>query len=192
MSVTTLSVINAMLAATGTSPVTVQDTQHPAYIKALNKLTSVSVEVQGMGWWYNTATRTLVPDVTGVIILPANTLSADPVDRKLNYVVRKNRVYDLNGGTNIIGVPVELRIIEAVDIIDAPPTAQTYIRATAVHSFYVDQGGTEPKLSEYRSAAAKALVYMKAENLRAQDVNAFDSPSFQAFRRHPGGNRLPT
>ena len=188
---TKLDIINAMLASTGTAPLTSNDTQHPFFIKASNKLAIINTEIQSKGWWFNRAIRTLNPDVSGHIVLPSNTLSADPVDRSKQYVIRGNKLYDLPNATNFIGAPVKVWFVDLVEIADLPPSAAEYLKAAAVASFYLDEDGNALKVNEYNRAVAAAFVGFKGENLKNADVNWFDGVSYAQQARGAGRRRLP-
>lgn len=188
---TTLDIINNMLAATGTAPVASSSTQHPSYLKADAALRIVNTDIQGRGHWFNTAKRTLRPAVNGEVVLPSNTLSVDPVDTSVEYVMRDGKLYDQANATYNIGKEVEVHHVTLVRVEDLPTTAQQLIRCTAVHDYYLDADGGEPKLSSYGRAVAIAEARFKVESLKHADVNVFDSPSFTAFRRPNRRRRLP-
>lgn len=188
---TELEIINEMLVSTGTAPLTTNDTQHPFYVKADQKLASINRRVQSKGWWFNRSRRTLNPDVNGRVIIPNNTLHADPADRTDHLAVRGTRLYDLNGNTDVLSRPVEVIFVELVPVIDLPPTAGEYLTARAVYEFYRDNDGIQPKLGDYRAQRDEAWIAMKAEHLRNADVNYFDGASFAQMQRGYRGNRLP-
>lgn len=188
---TELEIINAMLASTGTAPLTTNDTQHPFYVKANNKLALVNREVQSKGWWFNRAKRTLNPNLQGEIILPSNTLHADPVDRSDGLVIRGTKLYDMENATAVLNRSVKIVFVELVPLFDLPPAAGEYIKARAVYEFYRDEDGVMPKLGEYKQARDSAWVRIKAEHLRNADVNYFDGASFAQMQRGVRARRLP-
>ena len=188
---TELEIINAMLAATGTAPLTTNDTTHPFYIKASNKLALVNREIQGKGWWFNRTKRTLVQDVNGEIILPNNTLHCDPYNRHDKLVMRGTKLYDLENATYTVNRDVEVIFVDLVTVANLPPVAGEYLKARAVYEFYRDEDGNQPKLGEYKSARNEAWVEFKAEHLRNADVNFFDGASFAQMQRGVRARRLP-
>jgi len=188
---TELEIINAMLASTGTAPLTTNDTQHPFYVKAGYKLSIVNHAIQSKGWWFNKTTRTLNPDANGEIVLPSNTMHADPVDRRDRLTIRGTRLYDLKNATYSLNRSVELVFVDLVPIIDLPPTAGEYLTSRAVYEFYRDEDGNQPKLGEYKQARDNAWVEFKAEHLRNADVNYFDGASFAQMQRGVRTRRLP-
>lgn len=188
---TELEIINAMLASTGTAPLTTNDTQHPFYVKANNKLSAVNRKVQSKGWWFNRGKRTLNPDVNGRVILPSNTLHADPVDTDDHVVIRGTTLYDIENATDILSRSIDIVFVDLVPIIQLPPAAGEYIEARAVYEFYRDEDGVMPKLGEYKSERDAAWVRMKNEHLKNADVNFFKGASFAQMQRGYRGNRLP-
>lgn len=187
---TELEIVNDMLAATGTAAVSSAHTAHPAYRKAHNKLTKESRVFQGRGWWFNRTVRTLTPNVAGEVVLPSDTLHADPVDPALNYVVRDGKLYDIRNGTKVIGAPVAVEIIEEVPIGDMPPTAQAYLQALAVYMFYLDENGGEPKLTSYLRIVMDTRAAIMRDDLQNKDVNFFKGASYQTFARPQAMRRL--
>ena len=188
---TTLDIINAMLASTGTRPLTSNDTRHPAYTKALNKLEHTSREVQKRGWWFNASRRVMRPNTSGEVILPGRTLHADPVDRTSGIVIRGRKLYDLPNATYNIGTEIAVRYVELLPIEELPAPAADYIKSRAVYDYFLDEDGAAGKLGEYKAARDMAWVEFKDEHLKNADINYFDGTSAQALRRRGGPVRLP-
>lgn len=188
---TKLDIINDMLASTGTAPLTANDTSHPLYIKADNKLTKLNIEFQSKGWWFNRATRTLAQNVSGEVVLPSTTLHADPVDRTSRFVRRGTKLYDPENATYVLDTDVEVKFVELLDVTNLPPSAQAYLNALAVHRFYLDEDGGRLKLAEYKEARSEAWVALKAEELRNADVNFFNGHSAAQMSRGTYSSRLP-
>jgi len=188
---TKLDIINQMLAATGTAPLTTNDTTHPFYIKAESKLNIVTRTVQAQGWWFNRAKRTLNPDIAGEVILPSTTLSVDPVDTSSTFTQRGGKLYDPEDATFIIGVAVKVILIDEVEISDLPYEAADYIRGRAVYEFFRDEDGGGTKLRDYRDERDTAWIALKGANLRFSDLNVFNGTSFMQMQRGYRGHGLP-
>lgn len=188
---TTLDIINQMLASTGTAPLTTNDTYHPAYKKAMNKLQTVSTSVQSMGWWFNASVRTLRQNVSGEVILPNNTLHADPTDDTSVLVRRGKKLYNPVTATYVIGADTKVNFIEQWEIDELPPVASEYIRARAVYEYYRDEDGVQPKLSEYKEERNTAWVQMKDEHLKNKDLSWFTGMGHKQLRRGYRMSRLP-
>lgn len=172
---TKLDIVNDMLAATGTLPVTAANTRHPMYVKASTKLDLLEGDVLKMGLWFNTAYRTLEPDSAGQVYLPSDLVSFDVINSNLRLVRRGNRVYDLNKANFDIGEAIKCKLITEVDITDLPRSAYDYLRSKAVYEFYVNEEGTEPRLTNYRNQRNEAWTLLWREHISGADVNHFDN-----------------
>jgi hypothetical protein len=188
---TELKIINAMLASKGIAPLTSNDTRHPSYTTAAGALETTNSSIQSLGWWYNKTILTLAPNTAGEIVLPSNTLHADPTDRSHKLSIRGGRLYDRAGRTYAIGQAVKVAYVELIPVSDLPPTAWEYLRARAVYEFYLDGDGSNPKLGEYLRKRNEAYVAVRGEDLRNKDINYFDGGSFEQLHRGYRGNRLP-
>lgn len=165
--ITELTTINEMLSAVGLGTVTESNTQHPSYKKALTKLQKISNEVQLKGYWFNQSTVTLTADVDGSVMLPQYTLHFDPINEIDKSLIQRGfKVYDKENRTETIARSVEAIIVEELPFELLPQSVKAYVAATAVHAFYLDQGGQEPKLSTYEKARLAAWVNFKAEVLK--------------------------
>lgn len=189
---TELNIINEMLAATGTTPVSASDTRHPSYVKASNKLAVVSAAVQNLGYWFNTTYPTLALGENGEITVPSGTLSVDATDRKINVSKRGTRLYNLSTRNFVFTKAVEVKLIQELDFVDMPDTVKQYMRDKARFEFYLDEDGTEPKLSNYRSAVNLSWGMLYREHLRNRDTNYFDGPNAaNSMARGRSRSRLP-
>ncbi len=187
-----LDVINAMLGSIGMTALTSSDTGHPRYIQALAKLTEIHREFQSEGWWFNQQIVTLTSTASEVAF-GSDVLHCDPTDTTKLYVMRELKLYDLTLATFTITEDVECNIIYELPFAELPPLAKIYMKAKARFDFYVDQDGSEPKLTKYEEAAARAWVRFKQEHLKNKDLNFFFGGHGVWFRQayHPGNvNRV--
>lgn len=186
-----LDIINSMLAATGTLPVTADNTSHPAYVKASAKLADVQVNVGKLKMWYNTSVRKMNPNAEGEIILPSGTVNADPVNRHLNYVKRGMRLFNMDSHSYNIPAAVDLLLTQNLPLEYIPDSALIYIRAKARYEYYLDEDGSEPKLTKYEREVGMAWIELYREHLSNKDTNHFDGPNAgRSLRRNPSRNRL--
>lgn len=189
MAITELSVINAMLGSLGMTALTANDTSHPRYIQANAKLTEVDGELQNMGWWFNKVVQTLQANAEGEIPFSSNAVHVDPTDRALNYVMRNLKLYDLKNATFIIGIgsSVECNVVYQLPYDELPPVMQVHLKDRARYDFYLDQDGSDPKLTKYAELAAQSWVKLKQEHNRNADLNFFEGSHGVWFRTafHP-------
>lgn len=184
MLTTELDAINLMLASVGLAPVASETTQHPSYRKAKLKLDQVNRDIQTKGAWYNRSHTILSPTTDGQIYVPQYAVYVNPVDRNEKLTIRGMRLYNTNTRSYNIGRKVEVKLIEVLPFSELPEPAKNFISCTAVHRFYVDQGGSEPKISEYRNERQLAWVEYKKEELRNAEVQV------KTFRRIAPGTTL--
>ena len=173
---TKLEIINEMLSSTGARPLMAESNRHPLYMKAERKLVRVVQTVLAMCLWFNTEVREVNPMSNGEIQVAVNCIKADPTDRAWNLTLRGNRMYCLNKGTYKVGRPVRLNMSFNLEWEEIPTICQDYIRARAVYEFYLDEGGADPKLSNYRAERNEAWAIMYREHIRNRKVNVNDNP----------------
>lgn len=178
---TELDVINEALASTGLAPVGSMDSKHPAFLKAKGVLDRVTARVQNKAYWFNSAVRVLTPGDTGEIVVPSMAATVDVLDSRI-IVTRGTRLYNIRDRTYVIGEPVTCRIIERLVFNDTPYLAREFIAARTVFEYYMDEDGSEPKLSNYRNAAAVAYALLDAECIRHNEYNIFDGEHMQSIK----------
>jgi hypothetical protein len=188
---TRIRLINAMLATTGTAALSASDSRHPSYIKANNILEDVLEEFSTMSLWFNTSITTLLPNTDGRVLVPANTLTCDPVDGQNNYAIRGQYLFDTDNNTSIINKEVQCILVTQLDLSDLPPTAYQFIRAKARYEYFLDADGGQRKLDNYRALAEAKEYALINMNIKMQDTNWFSSPAYTAFinRRTGKGGR---
>lgn len=179
-----LSMTNAMLTAAGITPVASIASTHPTFLEAREVLRKENIRMQSPGLWFNTAERELQPNSLGEIVLPGDTLHADAVDSQWrSLIINSGRMFNLDTSSFNIGVSVKLTLISLRSIDALPREAALALEETAIFRFYVQKGGVEPRLSQYRKNHSTAVRALQAAHLRNLDLNALESPSFQAFMR---------
>lgn len=179
-----------MLATTGTAPLSTSDTAHPSYRKASALLTDVLEEFHSMEMWFNTHLRTLQPNTDGRVLVPANTITCDPVDICKNYSIRGQYLFDNENFTFTINEPVECIVITDVPVQELPTAAYQYVRAKARYEYFLDEDGSTTKLQNYLGMYQQKMQDLVTTNLKLQDVNFFNSQAFLSFivrRRGIGG-----
>lgn len=135
---TELEAINDMLSLISESPVASLDEASrvaDAQI-AMQLLRRESRTVQTRGWDWNTEQDlTLSPDIDGNIVLPKNTVSVDPTDPQLDYIMRGGKLWDRTNKTFNIGKKVSVTIMFLHPFEELPETARRYISMAAGRKF---------------------------------------------------------
>ncbi len=185
-----LDIINSMLSAIGVDGLTAEDTNHPDYRDAERFIDIALIEVNRLGFWFNSYTTSLTPNARGEVYLPETTIQADPETIALRYALRGRRLFDINKRTFNLGTaPFRAKIVEETALEDLPLLAVDYLRHKARYDFYLDRDGDETKLRRYNDERLIAWRALYAENLRNQDITALSSQSSIRMRR---GERIYT
>lgn len=189
---TRLDIVNAMIASTGSRPLLAENDRHPLYMKAMQKLKSVTSTVLALGLWFNTEVRVIQPQANGEIAVPSGCIKADPADRHLNLTLRNGRMYNLDKATYNIGKPVRLKMYFNLELEDFPLEAMNYVQARCVYEYYLDDDGAEPKLGAYRRERDLSWTTFWREHIRNRQANVFDNPRNTVTRLRKGGYGLET
>ena len=176
-----LDLINSMLATTGTAKLSAADETHPSYIIADAVLSEVIEEFSSRELWFNTAVRTLTPNVDNRVVVPSNALSCDPVDARLDYAVRGQYLFDLGNYSFDITDAVKCVIVTEMVLEDMPPIALQFIRAHARLQYYVDQEGSGPKMQAYQQKAYSKDSELITINMKHTDSNYFKGQAYADF-----------
>ena len=126
---TKLEAVNVCLTNIGEAPVaSLTGLQVDAQV-ASSIIDEVSREVQSNGWHWNTEVHTISPNISNQILLPANTLRVDTVekDRSLDVVQRGMKLYDRKDNTYTFTGALRLHLTVALDFNEIPEAARRYI-----------------------------------------------------------------
>jgi hypothetical protein len=182
-----LDVVNACLGTMGESPLIAIDTDHPYVQAALRSLGNASAVEQGEGYWFNTDLADLTVDpTTGFVYVPADSLDVDAGAAFL--IQRGRRLYDRSRSSYDLRPvldtgPISVKVIREIPFEDLPPLAQQVISYRAQLDFQQEFDGDESKYSKLGGAYTNASRLLKAEDIRQQKVNLFNSQSMQSKLR---------
>ena len=121
------------------------------------------------GWYFNSVTYTLTPNVSGYIVIPKSFLSIDSSTDSEELVNRDWKIYDKANATYIFTEPKTLDVIEDIVFDDIPYSVANYIVKSASLMAYSNIVGD---VSGIQSRAA-VLQQVKADALR-EDANKMD------------------
>lgn len=192
---TRLSIINAMLRITGEFAVDSTLDNHPDVVTASALLDDERKDFLGEGFWFNTHTLDLFPDVNGFIYVPDGTLALDATDINVDVSIRGNRLFDNNNNTFVFTGKVEVEIIKDMVEDEIPPLAVSVIRYNSVLTFAADNQITGEPIRNAENKLAQALLRFNSEKYRKADVNFSNNKlnqRMQAFKRHYSTDRRST
>lgn len=178
-----LDAINQMLGGIGQTPVSSPTSQNPAVLSAVATLNRIDKKLQSKGWYFNTDyTLTLsYNSVTKDVIVPGNTLSVDPSDASLPYVLRGTRLYNQNEATFEIGTNVDVTLIQLIDFEELPELAAAAIAAAATVQLVLDLVGDNIKLQYLMEERRIAFVDLKIEDIKWTNKRVTTNPSVSAL-----------
>jgi hypothetical protein len=172
---TELDAVNTMLSTIGEAPTNSLQGGSVDVGTARNILTSVSREVQSLGWHFNTEKDfRLLPDAdTRQINLPANTLRVDTVGQDLltDVVQRGTKLYDRLRHTYLFDAAITTDIVVFLAFDELPEAARRYITIRAARIFQESMVGSETLSAFTRRDEAIALAALKKAEAKTGDFN---------------------
>ena len=189
MTISTLTVVNDMLGLLGELPINDLDANHPVIPRAIAHITYENSVVQAEKWWFNCETVTLTPQVSGLILLPNDALSADSNTRYPNLAVRGTRLYNLDEATDKFTEAIKVRLHRLIPFDDAPITMRAYVAARAKLAFQASIDGDELKTRLLASEQTAAFARVNAEHTRNVKANMFNRPGVQYILNQMRGTR---
>lgn len=185
---TQLQAINQMLTGIGQAPVVSLDIANPEIATALSILDSVSREVQGEGWHFNTEVNyPFVPNNDGEIVVPTNVLqlSDNKTSNSQQYqtVLRNGKLYDKVFHTyEFPGTdPVLCDVIWLVDFEDLPQVFKDYIAQRAARVFAGSVIGSKEMVQFNQQDEGILRANCIAYDTGTSEVNIFGVETGQNF-----------
>lgn len=170
---TKLEAVNVCLTNIGEAPVaSLTGLQVDAQV-ASSIIDEVSREVQSNGWHWNTEVHTISPNISNQILLPANTLRVDTVekDRSLDVVQRGMKLYDRKDNTYTFTGSLRLHLTVALDFNEIPEAARRYITMRSSRVFQERTLGSESLSKFNRGDEQQAWALLQHEEAETGDHN---------------------
>jgi hypothetical protein len=173
---TELDAVNAMLLSIGQAPVNtleVSNIKDVSFARLI--LNNTSRSVQTRGWSFNTDhLYSLVPDVSGNILMPADALVVDCEDKSLNVSWRNGMLYDGDENTSVFtATDLEFRVVRFMPFEDMPQPARDYIAMKAARSFQAQIVGSQILYSFTKEMEIEAQATFMQSERRQKDTNLF-------------------
>jgi hypothetical protein len=170
---TKLEAVNVCLTNIGEAPVaSLTGLQVDAQV-ASSIIDEVSREVQTNGWHWNTEVHTLSPNISNQILLPANTLRVDTVekDSSLDVIQRGMKLYDRKDNTYTFTAPLRLHLTVGLDFDEIPEAARRYITMRSSRVFQERTLGSESLSKFNRADEQSAWALLQHEEAETGDHN---------------------
>lgn len=180
----TLTVVNQMLATMGERPLPTLSSPHRFLNAAKAALAAEMVTQLARGWWFNTETRTLIPQAdTGQIILGGDIVNFKPGYCDSRYIKRGGKVYDRDEGTFYIGTNLVAEVIVSLPFEDIPDSVAAYVAACAVKSFQQSYDGDTAKGRELSDIVTNTKILAEADQTRMVQANLLlSNPRLQRLK----------
>lgn len=176
MPLTNLQALNQMLTSVGETAVLTIVAGASDTTNAQTILDAETAKVLVRGWHCNTDEAvTLNPDVSGRIAVPADALQIDPTDTRLDYTQRAGFIWDREGNTNVIGKPVEFRIIRSLPFESLPFALQQRIVAQATLKYQRAYVGSQQLDAFNREELLSAHAEAEDAEVEGDDYNILDN-----------------
>ena len=178
-----LDAINRILRASGEYPVsTLSVTGSNDVTLAIQTLDEITLQCQMTGLNCNTVEKDLLPDSSGIIYIPDNTLAVDTTttDYYRNIVQRGRTptyLFDVDNNTNVfeIGVAVHVRITTSLEFEELPTPEQFEITDQAARMYQMATVGEMSQDKLLQEIAMMSRAKSRAADMRSRDVSAFTS-----------------
>lgn len=172
---TELEAVNELLAVIGESPVsTLSNDGFVDAVIAKDVLRRVSREVQSRGWSFNTLDDyPLLPDGSGQINLPANTLGYDQsarYDWQYDTIQRGTRVFDKKSKSFNFTQGIEGTLKLFIGFDELPEPARNYITIRASRQFQRRMMGSDTLETLTQEEETRALIELTSHD---GDVNDY-------------------
>lgn len=178
MALSELDAVNGMLGLLGELPVNDLESTHGLVPTARLALRTASDEIQVRRWWFNTESVTLTPQVeTKHILLPTDTLSADPYEANPRTAVRGDKLYNLETQSLEWDRQITVRLHRLVSFEELPVLARMLISYKAQLAFGTAYDADPTKLTIIRESLADARAALGAEDIRNQRSNLLYKPA---------------
>lgn len=173
---TKLQAVNEVLAGIGESPVSSLSGGFVTAAMAVEKIESISREMQELGWNFNTEDNfPLLPDYDGFIQLPANVLRVDPVDIRSTVVQRGLKLYDKGRHTYKFTASIKCTLVVALEFEELPEAARRFTVLRAKRLLQNDLMG-DPTMHQIQAPEEKeAWARLLQSDSESSDHNIFDN-----------------
>lgn len=163
--------INEILLSLNEAPLDIDDDVADIQIATIidKQLDITKKKILSKGWHFNTITMSLMPNVSGYIVIPESFISVDGTDTDV--IVRDWKLYDKENNTFVFTDAVECEIVQDIDFDDIPYHFSNYITAQASLETYINIIGNTDDIAIRRMAVDNARIDALREDANSIDGN---------------------
>ena len=174
-----LEAVNDVLGSIGELPVDTLGAGLPLVGIAERTLDHASRRWQAKGWWFNTVQeKEMNPDQSGVISVPANAISIEPIhyDRGRRLVAQDDTLYDLDRDSSVFEEKVTVKVIRFIPWDALPEVFQNFAAFQAGRRVAARQLGSQDRVRFAQVDEEQAWQELMAEDIKMANENALASP----------------
>ena len=184
-----LGAVNVALAGLGQTKVNSLndgDLGADAYL-AIQFVEEAQNDLESEGWYFNEEYHSLAPNTQGEIFIPSNTLDIKPTQDD-QFVVRGQRLFNLNKNSWTFKHSVDVRIIVALPFEHLPNAARNFISALAAVRLQQQALGADHLDKTLKERASQSRNILQRDDIRARRKNMLsDSYSVSKIINRRGG-----
>lgn len=176
MATTLLEAVNALLATIGEAPTqSVDNSGSVSVAVAVSAINESSRQIQSRGCYFNTDEGySLIPDISGEITLPPNTLFVDASDTTLNVVQRGTRLYNRDTHSYEFETAVEVDLVILLPFEEMPEYARYLSVVIASRRFQTSVLGAPGVLRYSPEDEQRAWIAFEQAEAEQADYNLSD------------------
>lgn len=169
--------INEILLSINEMPLEVEDSVDDIQTAKIvdSQLEISKKNILSQGWFFNTLTRSLKPDLSGYIPIPSTFLSVDGGDNNPSITVRDQKLFDKTELTYRFEDSIECVIVEDMDFDDIPFVVADYIVKVASLNTYINVIGNTDDINVRTQMVAMSKLEALRENARNIDGNILEA-----------------
>lgn len=169
--------INEILLALNELPLDITDNVEDIQIATIvdKQLDITKRKILSKGWYFNTTTRDLYPNVQGNIVIPLTFLSTDGGDNEPNLMVRDWKLFDKSEMSFIFDKSKECKVVEDIVFDDIPFIVADYITQVASLQAYINIIGNTEDISIRNRMIDIARIDAYREDANNRDGNILES-----------------
>lgn len=170
-----LTAVNSILPFLEENTVTSTDTKHPTVALILSKIETAREFILTKGYWFNNETTRLYLTPEGKVEVGTHVLAMYPVDKRLNYELRGEYVYDMGKGTDDIAAPFDAQITVDLPFNKLPHFAALAVQWRAATEAYAQDFQVDQVVQMLDTREREATHLLDREHLRKRNFSSMRS-----------------
>ena len=170
-----LTAVNSILPFLEENTVTSTDTKHPTVALILSKIETAREFILTKGYSFNNETTRFYLTPEGKVEVGTHVLAMYPVDKRLNYELRGEYVYDMGKGTDNIAEPFDAQITVDLPFNKLPHFAALAVQWRAATEAYAQDFQVDQVVQMLDTREREATHLLDREHLRKRNFSSMRS-----------------